>query len=432
MEHDPAVFEHRLCRACKGELHEVLDLGDRTLNGFPASPAELTTLKSVPLRLQVCGRCTLAQLSHTTPADWLYRHYWYRSAVNESMRAELADIVTEIRRRVGTPLTVLDIGANDGTLLKNYPTTSYTVGVDPARNLQGDLAAACSQPVCDYYPSPVIARDRFDVITAIACCYDLEKPLDFFRALSANLTDTGVAVVQFQDLLQQLQATAFDNICHEHLEYYTLTSLRELVRHAGLAVVDVQTRQINGGSLRVWLQKARAPLHGDTHEVKRGLARVVCQLDLERIAGLGLPGPAGLDLTPFRRFREAISAITIQIQGVVESTLAQGKVIDLYGASTKGNILLQVLGLGPAEIRQAIDRSPAKDGYYTITGIPIVLEEQGRGAPADVWLCPIWQFRESVLARETAYLAQGGTIVFPLPQVEVVQAASAAPAARVA
>jgi hypothetical protein len=152
-----------------------------------------------------------------------------------------------------------------------------------------------------------------------------------------------------------------------------------------------------------------------------GRVRVAAQFSREIEAGLDTPSLRQHDWHAFDRFRLRVGTAVTQIRAALQPAFDQGLVVDVMGASTKGNITLQVLGLGPDQIRQAIDRSPAKEGFHTITGIPIVGEAGARREPADLWLANIWQFRESVLRRERWYLAQGGSILFPLPQVEVVR-----------
>jgi hypothetical protein len=148
---------------------------------------------------------------------------------------------------------------------------------------------------------------------------------------------------------------------------------------------------------------------------------VAYQLLREAQAGLDTPTIRDGSLAAFHRFRGRVDQVKTQVSAVLETAQEQGCLVDVYGASTKGNILLQVLGVGPAQVRQAIDRSPEKVGRYTITGIPIVSEETARIEPADLWLCPIWQFKDYMLQRERWYLEQGGVILFPLPHVEVVR-----------
>jgi len=222
-----------------------------------------------------------------------------------------------------------------------------------------------------------------------------------------------VAVIQFQDFGGQVESAAFDNLCHEHLEYYTLWSLTHIFKQTGLTVERCTRTPINGGSLRMHLRRWEDAVPPD--------ASVTRQLLYEAQIGLDTPGIREGRLDAFTTFRQRVERVKTQVGAAVEVALEQGCVIDVYGASTKGNILLQVLGLGPREIRQAIERSPEKVGCLTITGIPIVSEEQGRKDPANLWLCPIWQFKQGVLKREAWFLEQGGTILFPLPWTEVVK-----------
>ncbi len=423
----PGIKLRKTCRNCRGNLQEVLNLGDLRLNDFPAHPWEIQKIPLVPLILAVCRTCGLAQLDRTVPPDLLYRTYWYRSGVNEMMVEELRNIVAEALARVGG-LTredrVLDIGANDGTLLSMYPhllppsQVPNRTAVEPALNLTERLSQHADTVLSTYFPA-IALMGKFKIITAIAMAYDLEDPKAFFQAIADHLTDDGVAVIQFQDFGQQLDAAAFDNICHEHLEYYTLHSLGQVLMGTGLVRTHCATTPINGGSLRVFLQK------GVTRAVQEDEA-VFRQLKQEGQQGLSTYQLAdGLtpSLDPFHRFADRVRRAQTQIRALLDQIRAEGRVLDVYGASTKGNILLQVLGVGPALVRQAIDRSPEKHGQYTITGIPIVGEVDARTEPADVWLSPIWQFRPSVLAREAWFLEQGGQIIFPLPRVEVVKQA---------
>lgn len=415
-----SVMLHKRCRACGENLIDVLSLGHLRLNAFPEQTWEITQSPRVPLILTTCLGCGLLQLDRTVPADWLYRRYWYRSGVNESMVQELHTIVGEALAAVGgvgSDDVVYDIGANDGTLLaayQEYGVAPRAFAWEPAYNLHARLIRHASVILPTYFPNAAAEAPPAKIITAIACAYDVEDPLAFFQGIATSLREDGVAIVQFQDFAQQLLASAFDNICHEHLEYYTLWSLRQIALQAGLWVDRVQTTPINGGSLRVTLRRMQG-------RVLLSHPSVAHQMAAEAALGLDTPTLREGNLQVFSRFSRAVEQAQERIAAAVKQILDDGRVLDIYGASTKGNILLQVLDIGPATARQAIDRSPEKHGCHTITGIPIVSEEQARVAPADVWLCPIWQFRESVLRREAWYLEQGGTIIFPLPTVEVVR-----------
>lgn len=214
----PDIYVHTHCRACVGTLEPFLALGNHRLNGFPKEAYEIEMRVRVPLTLCVCKECGLVQLDRTVPPDWMYRTYWYKSGVNEMMRHELMHIVTDAcwEVEIATDDRVLDIGANDGTLLSYYPRGIYRVAVEPALNLSERLRPHCDELVADYWPHAEaleMVEGQYKIITAIACAYDTEDPIAFFQGIKDLLAQRGVALVQFQDFGQQLSAAAFDNIC---------------------------------------------------------------------------------------------------------------------------------------------------------------------------------------------------------------------------
>lgn len=411
----------KACRACSGRLDSILDLGDLLPSHFrlPSEPSPAP----VPLNLCVCRACHLVQLSHSIEPEAMFRQYWYRSGINEVMRDELADVVRAALQMVGMPSPrdfVLDVGANDGTLLEQYrlqvaSRNILRIAVEPADNLQQALSPHCDVRIHGFFPDcfeqagfPGASMadgfsGRITILTSIACFYDLDDPLGFIRGVKRLLHKDGVWIVQFQDLAQMLAATAFDNICHEHLIYYSLGSVIRLLGGFGLQVVKAEQRAINGGSLRLYIRHERA--WGVTDgSVDRLLAAEAWTEDWEALY----------------QFAWRVGEVRNQLLAALAAVGVGGHVIDLYGASTKGNTLLQYCLLGPEFIRQAWERSPEKVGRLTATGIPIVSEETGRADPPDALVCGIWQFREAVIAREAAYLASGRPIIFPLPAVEIV------------
>lgn len=403
------------CRVCQEGIDPVLALGTLRLNAFPSGPWEIDAIPRVPLALMVCTGCGLVQLDRTVPADLMFRTYWYRSGVNETMRAELQMIVEEASQLVALRAgqAVLDIGANDGTLLSNYPSDIYRVAVDPALNLADQCTQHCDVHFNTYFPDPAIVS-QFTIITAVACSYDLEDPVAFFRAIYDRLAPGGVAVVQFQDFGQQIETAAFDNIVHEHLEYYTAWSLMHLGERAGLTLQRIVVTPINGGSLRVFLRRREDRIPAE--------ASVGYQLVKESQQKLDTPTIRDGNREAFQTFARRVERAKVQIAAALELAAEQGCVVDVLGASTKGNVLLQILGIGPGQVRRAIDRDPRKSGCFTITGIPIVGEDQRAIEPADLCLCNIWQFKAGILEREREYLERGGSILFPLPYTEIVKA----------
>jgi NDP-4-keto-2,6-dideoxyhexose 3-C-methyltransferase len=395
------------CRACKSpDLDVILDLGTLALSTF-LSPTDAAPPRA-PLQLVICGTCDLVQLRHSVEPDRLFRKYWYLSGINEAMKAELKDVVDQASAMVGdlrrNTDTVIDIGANDGTLLAHVGAGPCRVAYEPALNLYDLLRPHASVLVADYFPHGSRAQGlRFSakLITSVACFYDLDDPHAFVSGIKEMLHPDGVWIVQFQDLFQMLHATAFDNICHEHVTYPSLQFMQQLCADHDLEIVDAERRAINGGSLRLYV---RHP----------GVQRPTAHVAELRAREANL-------YTKLQEFSWRVTEVQRQLIATLEEARQAGPV-DCYGASTKFSTLAQYCGIGPQHIRQCVERSPEKVGLQTVTGIPIVSEATWREQPAALTLIAIWQFREFILTREAAYLSEGGRFLVPLPQVEVVYA----------
>ncbi len=415
----PTVHERTSCRICSSRLLPVLSLGSLYLSDFPAHAATKAH-PAVPLDLARCENpaCGLVQLVHTTPPAWLYGGtYWYRSGTNETMRAELRDVVQEAAARVSLPpgSVVLDIGANDGTLLAQYPAVVgpghklITVAYEPALSHYQALRPHASVLYPEYFRVAGWDRDptmRAKVVTAIAMFYDLDDPHAFVADLAKVLHRDGVAVIQQAYLLSMLGATDLTNICHEHLEYYHLAPLEALLAAHGLAVVDVAIRAINGGSIRTYIQhKGVGTVSPRVAQVRAEEARILAHRDLL-----------------FQTFHDRALGIKAQLKALVEVYQHAGATLDLYASSTKANTLLQWVGLDHRHLRRAWERTPEKVGRYVgVSGIPIVSEAEGREDPPAALLVGAWQFRDSFIHREAEYLRSGGRLIFPLPYVESVE-----------
>lgn len=415
------IHTHTQCRVCgpQGPLQHLFSLGELYISDF-LSPGESPAHPAIPLTLMRCPACTLVQLEHTTPREWLYTQYWYQSGINEAMRQELADVVASARARVrvGPGDAVLDIGANDGTLLAQYPDPRPTrIAFEPATNLYSQLRPHAEVCHAEFFP-PAKGRALEDyaglckIVTTCAMFYDLDDPNAFVAAIKRVLHPQGVWVLQLGSLPAMLRTTGFDTICHEHLTYYSLFSLITLLSRHSLIVRDVVERDVNGGSLRLYIMHRE---NVSTFWPASELYRVDGMLKAEQAMHLRT-------LEPYEAFQWRMQEVIKHLKALVRLVQDQGGVVDLYGASTKGNTLLQACGLTSRDIRWALERSPAKWGRQTVgSQIPIIEEAHGRENPAQAWLCPLWQFRPNVLAREADYLRQGGKIVFPLPYVDVVQ-----------
>lgn len=446
------VLTYTCCRACftpslygredrreerrtRVALLPRLNLGLVAPVAFP-SAQDPRSAPPTPLDVRSCPRCGLVQLAHTIPPDWRYQEYWYRSGTNEVMVAELADIVASLRERgVGLETdVVVDVGANDGTLLQAWNETSggspslqpYRVAFEPSPNLYASLAPHAEQVYQTLYPSPdpqakSVFRGRAMAITAIAMAYAVDDPKALFEEMSEWLHPDGWVVVQFQDLASVVAGRQIDYFCHEHLTAFSLGALCQLLLSTDLRVVDVENRTVNGGSLRVYIRH-KAKLKGSTVRSANGKDHAAAQIEREDAVGIGVAALArDLDRV-WERFRADAETILTLIAGWVAGVVQGGGAVDLYGASTKSQTLLQVCGLGEGQIRWAWERSRQKVGRTVGgTGIPIVSEAHGREHPPAGLVAGIWQFREAMIAREIEYLKAGGRMLFPLPWPEEVR-----------
>lgn len=390
------------CRSCQGQLYSVFDLGPIVPSDFllptkPDGPA-------LPLDLCLCESCYLVQLQHTVDPESLFRQYWYVSGTNEAMQAELASVVASVLPSVQRLDRVIDIGANDGTLLHCYPDHVHKIAFEPAHNLIdrcGQVADVTYNEFFPGYASSCLEDHSAQVITSIACFYDVDDPISFVAEIDRLLCFTGTWVVQMQDLAQMLQSRAFDNIVHEHLITYSLQSFMDLLVGFDLKVVHAERRAINGGSLRIVVQR------------RNQRVRPLVDVLLTKEEPYGQPDA-------LERFAWQAGQVRTQLQEMIHAASAQGP-IDLYAASTKSSTLLQYCGLDASLIRQAAERTPEKVGRVTSgTRIPVVSEEQWRKDPAPTSIIGAWQWAEGFIRREATYLAEGGRFLQPLPTVRLI------------
>jgi NDP-4-keto-2,6-dideoxyhexose 3-C-methyltransferase len=349
--------------------------------------------------------------------ELMYRHYWYRSVTNESMRRALADVAARAEQvvDVGAGDIVLDIGCNDGTLLRSYRAPGARLcGFEPAQNLVVFARQGTHVVINDFFNAQAFQKhlgsERAKVITTIAMFYDLDDPNAFVADIAACLHDQGVWINQMASLPLMLESNGFDNICHEHLEYYSLAVLVALYARHGLEVFDVETNDVNGGSFRVFARKRGATVG----ESPFAHARVASMLHYEQALGLGTMAPYQAFTARVREQRDALLTF-------LRNEKKAGKRIYGYGASTKGNTLLQYDGIGPDLVDAIADRNSEKWGRRTVaSNIPIISEEQARADKPDYMLVLPWHFLPAFREREKDYLASGGRFIVPLPTTRIV------------
>lgn len=409
------------CRACGNrQLVPILDLGIQALTGrFPL--ADEPDPPRGPLQLVKCEgarACGLLQLAHDYDgADLFGDGYGYRSSVTDTMVRHLAGKVAALERLAAPSAgdVVLDIGCNDGTLLAHYATAGLRrLGVDPSGGQFRVVFPANAELIVDFFGAArvraLIGDRKVKIVTSIAMFYDIADPLGFMREVRDLLADDGVWELEQAYMPAMLDALTYDTICHEHLAYYGYRQIAWMAPRAGFKPIDASVNAINGGSFRVVL----APIESRYRPNQPALDALAAR-------------EAALEArTPFQVFAARVVGHRALVRRWFER-IAGASVLG-YGASTKGNVIIQYCGLGVRELPAILERYPQKYGRVTPgSRIPIIAEAEGRARRPDFLFVLPWHFRDEMVPRERDFLAGGGRLAFPLPRFELVGATGVEP-----
>lgn len=391
------------CRACGQPMpvETIFDLGEQYLSDF--GDTRQYRPPKAPLALKRCKPCGLVQLSHTVSRSQMYHdHYGYRSGVNAGIRANLWEVVQQGLDYVPEGQAWLDIASNDGTLLSYVPRDWIRVGVDPVKMFAPEARRHANRIIDDYFSTLHFAEhERFDVITAVSMFYDLSDPAAFIYGVTKLLAEKGVLIIQQNYLPDMVSANSFDNICHEHLTYFDLATLEPLLHQFGLQVLRVDRSPVNGGCFRTVIGHSGAlPVEDSVQQMR----------DQE----------AALDL-PWDGFRKRSQMIIEEIRNQVARAWEKGQPVYIYGASTRGAVIWQAARLTSRSVTAAVEIQSQKIGrfYSAVDGIPIISDEEMRRLPGLTLVGPYWH-RGLFLDQEQEYMKDGGRLLFPIPQVEVV------------
>ena len=403
------------CRICgKENFSQIIDLGEQTITSSFPWPEESDPPRS-PLVLVKCCNCGLVQLEDTVKSEILYTHdYGYRSGINDTMSQHLKGITSKLEDIVNFKEgdVVLDIGCNDGTLLKSYQISGLNkYGIDPI-----------VEHFLDFYPDDIEVYEGFfnkenyekatsgtkaKAITSIAMFYDLPDPGQFVIDIGDCLAENGVWVLEQSYMPTMLEMNSFDTVCHEHLEYYDLKSIMNMANDASLKVFDVELNESNGGSFRIFVCHKSSPYIVNKKSINK-------LLDRENILESN-------GMIEFEQFKQRVNSMRENLVNFIKNEVNKGKKIYIYGASTKGNTLLQYYGLDSNLITAAADRNPEKWGRVTPnTRIPIISEEEARRSMPDYFLVLPWHFKDNFIERESDFLEAGGHFIFPFPEFVIV------------
>lgn len=402
------------CRNCESKkIKKLFTLGNLSYSGFfPAHQSVKVEKKN--LTLVKCSICHLVQLDEKFNPKKLYNNnYGYRTGINSTMTNHVKNIVRQCIKitRLKKNDYVLDIASNDGTLLNFYPNNIIKFGCDPLVNKYKKFYNNIQYKVSDFFTYNNIRKklnnsNKFKIITSIAVFYDLEKPNQFLKDVSKLLSEDGIFLLELADLYQIVKNTMFDTICHEHIEYYSCEVIKNMVEKNQMRIVDLEYNDSNGGSARFFICHKTSKYKSNNKKIKKFI---------NNETKLGLKS-----LKTYRNFYLNIHRSKKNLLNLINNISKKNKTIFGYGASTKGNILLDYFGLTNKEIGYIADRNPEKNGKYTPTSkIPIISEEKAHRLKPNYYLVLPWHFKKEILIREKKKIKKGVKFIFPLPKLKI-------------
>ena len=411
-------IEIKNCRSCDSKsLIPILSLGNQYVTNFVESGSSEDV--RCPLDLILCKNCKLLQMKHSAPPQSTWNNqYWYKSGISTTIVDDLKDIVDNAKKLVSLEDKdiVIDIGCNDGTLLEFYDVSGLrTIGFEPSGNVAKEAESKGFHILNDFFNAESFKKEfggeKAKIITAISMFYDLDNPNKFLEDINEILDEEGLFIIQQNYLVAMLENNAFDNICHEHREYYSFGTLKKILEKHGLEIFDVEQNSINGGSIRTYIRfEGNANLKGFEGSEKR-------IEDVEEYES-----KLGLDMIkPYEDFANRINNIRKKLMTFLKQEKEKGKEIYLYGASTRGNVVLQYFELGPELVTAIADMNPDKWGKKTVgTMIPIISPEEFRKKNPDYLLVMVWHFFNEIKNQENEWFEKGGKFIVALPEFKVV------------
>ena len=404
----------KFCRNCKSaSLRKLFSLGRLKFTG-----KFLLKNKFIPsgvLELIICKNCKLVQLRDNFNPSYMYNNdYGYRTGINLTMTNHVKKVVKKLIKiaSIKKNEAVLDIASNDATLLNFYNNRSITTfGIDPLVNKFIKKYRKITYKTSNFFNfksvNSVCPNIKFKIITALSVFYDLEEPNLFLGDIKKLLHPEGLLYIEFADLKSIIQQNMFDTICHEHLEYYSSTVLINMLKKHNLRLFDQEYNTINGGSSAYYICHDHAQYISNKK-------KIINILKEEKKLGLS-------NFSTFINFKKKIDIIKLKLNLILKRLVnKKNKIIHAYGASTKGNVLLQYFKINNKILKYVAERNPIKYNLYTPgSNIKIISEKKSRSLKPDYYLVLPWHFRKEILKREFLVRKKGTKFIFPLPKVEI-------------
>ncbi|MDC1151868.1 methyltransferase domain-containing protein [Pelagibacteraceae bacterium] len=400
------------CRSCnKSNIKKLFSLGNLCFTGkFPSINQEI---RKEPIDLVICKNCELVQLGHNFDLKYLYGpDYGYRTGINKTMLDHVCRVVKTLTKKTQLKKNelVLDIASNDGSLLNFYDKKIITFGIDPILNKYIEEYKNINYKISDFFSLKSITnktKKKFKIITALSVFYDAINPNKFIKDAKCLLSEDGIFLLEFADLASIIENKMFDTICHEHLEYYSSKVIIDLCKRNDLRVFDIKKNDINGSSKQYYICHSQSKYKNDQNVINK-------ILNSEKNLKLSDP-------KTFKNFINTINASKQKLVNFLKKAKKIGKTVHAYGASTKGNVLLQYYKINNKMIDCVAERNKNKYNLYTPgTNIKIISEVLSRFDNPDYYLVLPWHFKKEILIREKNIRKKGTKFIFPLPNLKII------------
>jgi len=401
------------CRNCNSKkISNLFTLGNQSFTGkFPEYPNQI--VKKGEINLVICNKCNLVQLGNRFDLKYLYGpSYGYRTGINQTMTNHVQQITRYLKNKVKLSKgeSVLDIASNDGTLLNFYDKNIIKFGIDPLVKKYLSNYKKINYKISSFFNYNKVAKKykkKFKIITALSVFYDLENPNLFLQGIEKLLDSKGIALIEIADLYSILKKKMFDTICHEHLEYYSTEVLINMFEKNSLKLIDIKENDINGSSKQFYLAKINSNLRVNLKKINNVIKKEK-NLKMNKIK-------------TFYNFKNEIDKIKLKLINKLNQIKNNNGRIHGYGASTKGNVLLQYFGIDNKYLDFIAERNPKKYGCYTPgTKIKIISEKKSRALKPDFYLVLPWHFKKEIIKRESSALKSGTKFIFPLPNLKII------------